>query len=314
MVGVDSGQPWLIYWLSNALQTLACPPLELSHDMKLKCVSYLEQCYDRTEGAFVGSPGLICHAASSYGEMDMRGIYLLPNLFTTGTLFGAFYAIVSSMNGNFDQAAIGILFAMVADALDGRIARMTNTSTDFGKEYDSLCDMAAFGIASSIVVYAYSLRFLSDYQWLGGKLGGVLAMTYATCAALRLARFNVLAAISGSSKDFFGLPSPAAAAVVVFFVWTSFKYELSGLDVLIPASIITLGAALLMVSSIRYNSFKKLNLSGRMRFLPFAAVIGVLALVSINPPLILFLGFFGYAMSGPVATLVRRLRNKPTPV
>ena len=243
-----------------------------------------------------------------------KGIYLLPNLFTTGTLFGAFYAIVSSMNGNFDQAAIGILFAMIADALDGRIARMTNTSTDFGKEYDSLCDMAAFGIASSIVVYAYSLRFLSDYQWLGGKLGGVLAMTYATCAALRLARFNVLAAIKGSSKDFFGLPSPAAAAVVVFFVWTAFSYDLSGLDVLIPASILTLGSALLMVSSIRYNSFKKINLAGRMRFMSFAAVIGVLALVSINPPLILFLIFFAYSMSGPVTTVLRRMRNKPAPV
>jgi CDP-diacylglycerol--serine O-phosphatidyltransferase len=244
-----------------------------------------------------------------------KGIYLLPNLFTTGTLFGAFYAIVSSMAGHFDDAAIGILFAMIADSLDGRIARMTNTSTDFGKEYDSLCDMAAFGIASSIVVYAFSLHFLSEYPYLGGKLGGVLAMTYATCAALRLARFNVLAAISGSSKAFFGLPSPAAAALVVFFVWTAVRFGWSGEDVLLPASIITLSAALLMVSSVRYNSFKKLNLSGRMRFLPFAAVIGVLYLVSINPPLILFLGFFIYAMSGPVATVIRRLRPAapPTP-
>lgn len=240
-----------------------------------------------------------------------KGIYLLPNLFTTGTLFGAFYAIVASMAGHFDDAAQGILFAMIADSLDGRIARMTNTSTDFGKEYDSLCDMAAFGIASSIVVYAFSLRFLSEYEWLGGKLGGVLAMTYATCAALRLARFNVLAAISGSSKDFFGLPSPAAAALVVFFVWTAQKYGWSGEQVLLPASLITLTAALLMVSSVRYNSFKKLNLSGRMRFLPFAAVIGLMVLVASNPPLILFLGFAIYAASGPVITLIRRLRSKP---
>ena len=242
-----------------------------------------------------------------------KGIYLLPNLFTTGTLFGGFYAIVASMDRHFDDAALGILFAMIADSLDGRIARMTNTSTDFGMEYDSLCDMAAFGIASSIVVYAFSLHFLSEYEWLGGKLGGVLAMTYATCAALRLARFNVLAAISGSSKDFFGLPSPAAAAVVVFFVWTAYKYNRTGEDVLLPASIIPLGAALLMVSSIRYNSFKKINLSGRMRFVPFAAVIGMLALVVTNPPLILFLIFFAYAMSGPVATVWRRVRNKPLP-
>jgi CDP-diacylglycerol--serine O-phosphatidyltransferase len=174
--------------------------------------------------------------------------------------------------------------------------------------------MAAFGIASSIVVYAFSLHFLSEYPYLGGKLGGVLAMTYATCAALRLARFNVLAAISGSSKDFFGLPSPAAAALVVFFVWTAVRFGWTGEDVLLPASIITLSAALLMVSSVRYNSFKKLNLSGRMRFLPFAAVIGVLYLVSINPPLILFLGFFIYAMSGPAATVIRRLRPAAPPL
>ena len=239
-----------------------------------------------------------------------KGIYLLPNLFTTGTLFGAFYAIVSSMGGRFDHAAIGILFALVDDSLDGRIARITNTSTDFGKEYDSLCDMAAFGIASSIVVYAFSLHFLSDYRYLGGKLGGVIALAYATCAALRLARFNGLTAIAGSSKDFVGLPSPAAAALVVFFVWTAYDYELTGEQVLVPASLVTLAAALLMVSSVRYNSFKKLNLEGRMRFVTLAAVIGVLALVSINPPLILFLGFFAYALSGPVLTLIRYLRGR----
>ena len=242
-----------------------------------------------------------------------KGIYLVPNLFTTGTLFGAFYAIVASMAGHFDDAAQGILFAMIADSLDGRIARMTNTSTDFGKEYDSLCDMAAFGIASSIVVYAFSLHFLSEYEWLGGKLGGVLAMTYATCAALRLARFNVLAAISGSSKDFFGLPSPAAAALVVFFVWTSTRLGWTGEQVLLPASIITLSAALLMVSSVRYNSFKKVKFGGRMRFISFAAVLGVLALVASNPPVYLFLIFFGYALSGPLMTVIRRVRHTPPP-
>jgi CDP-diacylglycerol--serine O-phosphatidyltransferase len=246
----------------------------------------------------------------------VKGIYLLPNLFTTGTLFGGFYAIVSSMGGNFEHAAIGILFAMIADSLDGRIARMTNTSTDFGKEYDSLCDMAAFGIASSIVVYAFSLHYLSEYRYLGGKLGGVIALAYAACAALRLARFNVLTAIAGSSKDFFGLPSPAAAALVVFFVWTAYDSGFNGQQVLLPASFVTLAAALLMVSSVRYNSFKKLKLDGRMRFVSLAAVIGVLALIATNPPLILFLGFFAYAASGPVATLYRRLRNRnpPTPI
>jgi CDP-diacylglycerol--serine O-phosphatidyltransferase len=239
-----------------------------------------------------------------------RGIYLLPNLLTTGTLFGAFYAIVSAMSGDFHHAAIGILGAMIADSLDGRIARMTNTSSDFGKEYDSLCDMAAFGIASSIVVYAFSLHYLSDYKWLYGRLGGVIALTYATCAAMRLARFNVLAAIAGSNKDFFGLPIPAAAAVVVFFVWTSNSQQWSGEQVLLPASLLTLATALLMVSSIRYNGFKKLKLTARMRFLPFVAVIGVIGLIAVNPPLILFLIFLLYALSGPVGAIVRRMRRK----
>ncbi len=237
-----------------------------------------------------------------------KGIYLLPNLFTTGTLFGAFYAIVSAMSDRFDAAAHGILAAMIFDSLDGRIARMTNTSSDFGKEYDSLCDMAAFGIASSIVVYAYSLHYLSDYKWLYGRLGGVIAMTYATCAALRLARFNVLTAITGSNKDFFGLPSPAAAAVIVFFVWSCQQYGWSGDDVLFPAGILTIGVALLMVSSIRYNSFKKVNLSGPVRFLTLAAVIGVVALVAIDPPRILFTIFFTYALSGPLMALWRKRR------
>jgi CDP-diacylglycerol---serine O-phosphatidyltransferase len=244
-----------------------------------------------------------------------RGIYLLPNLFTTGTLFGGFYAIVSAMAERFDHAALGILFAMIADALDGRVARLTNTASDFGKEYDSLCDMAAFGIASSIVVYAFSLHFI-EFRWFGIRFGGVIAFSYAACAALRLARFNVLTAISGSNKDFFGLPSPAAAAVVVFFVWSIYDLGLTGDEVLLPASVLTLGAAVLMVSNIRYNSFKKISLTQRIRFLPFVGVLGVLWLVVLiagrKPPLILFLIFFIYALSGPVATLWRRLRSKKT--
>lgn len=250
-----------------------------------------------------------------------RGIYLLPNLFTTGTLFGGFYAIVMAMGGRFELACIGILIAMVADGLDGRIARLTNTSTDFGKEYDSLCDMVAFGVAPAVVIYAFSLHSLADYRWLGGKLGWMIAFTYCACAALRLARFNVLAAIAGSNKDFYGVPSPAAAAVVTFFVWScvddshslfswiSGRVPFSGEDVLPFAAPLTLATALSMVSSLRYNSFKKLNLAGRMRFLPFAAVVGVLALVAIDPPRVLFLAFFAYALSGPAGMLWRRLKK-----
>ena len=247
-----------------------------------------------------------------------KGIYLLPNLFTTGTLFGGFFAILMSMEGRFEAACIGILVAMIADGLDGRIARMTNTSTDFGKEYDSLCDMVAFGIAPAVLMYAFSLQYLADYRWLGGKLGWVIAFTYAACTALRLARFNVLAAIASSNKDFFGVPSPAAAAIVTFFVWSCVDESHSlfawitgeppfnGANMLWATAPLMLATALSMVSSIRYNSFKKLNTDGRMRFLSFAMVVGILALVAIDPPRVMFLGFFAYALSGPVGMLLRR--------
>ncbi|HEX7380800.1 MAG TPA: CDP-diacylglycerol--serine O-phosphatidyltransferase [Nevskiaceae bacterium] len=239
-----------------------------------------------------------------------RGIYLLPSLFTTGTLFGGFFAVIASMNGRFDVAAIAVLFSMVVDSLDGRIARLTNTATDFGREYDSLCDLVAFGIAASVVVYGYSLRTLEHVHWLHGQLGAVIALLYAVCTALRLARFNVLTAIAHSNKDFYGLPSPAAAAVVVFFVWNSYGLGFGGEDVVLPAGILTVGCALLMVSNVRYYSFKKLNLSRRMRFLPFAAVVIVLAVVSIDPPRILFLLFLLYALSGPALAIWRAARRR----
>lgn len=239
-----------------------------------------------------------------------RGIYLLPSLFTTGTLFGGFFAIIESMNGRFDLACIGVLFSMVVDSLDGRIARLTNTTTEFGREYDSLCDLVAFGIAASVVVYAYSLQSLSQVHWLHGQLGAVIALLYAVCTALRLARFNVLTAIAHSSKDFYGLPSPAAAAVVVFFVWNAHGLGYEGQDVVVIAALLTIFAALLMVSNVRYYSFKKLNLSRRMRFVPFAVVVIGLALVSIDPPRILFAIFFLYALSGPVLAGWRMLRHR----
>jgi CDP-diacylglycerol--serine O-phosphatidyltransferase len=173
-------------------------------------------------------------------------------------------------------------------------------------------------------MFAFSLHNLADYRWLGGKLGWMIAFTYTACAALRLARFNVLAAIAGSNKDFYGVPSPAAAAVVTFFVWSCVddshsifswvtgRVPFSGEEVLAVAAPLTLATALSMVSSIRYNSFKKLNLAGRMRFLPFATVVGVLALVAIDPPRVLFLAFFAYALSGPVTLLLRRLKKPAT--
>ena len=235
-----------------------------------------------------------------------RGIYLLPNLFTTATLFGGFYAIVAALSGRYSESALAILVAMIADALDGRIARLTNTASDFGKEYDSLCDMVAFGVATGVLIYAYSLHHLAEFQWLGGKLGWVIAFAFVGCTAMRLARFNVLTIISGGKGDFFGLPSPAAAGVLVFYVWSAHSWGLSGETLLPLSALLTLGIALLMVSSIRYPSFKKINLTGRVRFVSFAGVVGGLALVMVDPPRILFLLFFGYASTGPIAALTGR--------
>lgn len=254
-----------------------------------------------------------------------KGIYLVPNLLTTGTLFGGFYAIVMATAGHFEAAVFGIFGAMIADGLDGRVARLTNTQTDFGQEYDSLCDMVAFGVAPAVLIWAFSLHYLADYRWIGGKLGWVIAFAYAACAALRLARFNVLAAIASSDKDFYGVPSPAAAAVITFFVWScvddshslfawvSGHVPLTGDEVLGFAAPLTLATALSMVSSVRYNSFKKVNLKTRTRFLSLAAVIGIFALVLIDPPRILFLGFFAYALSGPAILLWRRMHRTASP-
>ncbi len=235
-----------------------------------------------------------------------RGIYLLPNLFTTATLFGGFYAVISAVNGKFEHASYGILGAMVADALDGRIARLTKTASDFGKEYDSLCDMVAFGLAASFVMFEYSLSHLSAFRWLGGQLGWVTAFAYTTCAALRLARFNVLASRGETKGDFFGLPSPAAAAVVVGFVWSMSELDVQGRYLVVPAMIITWGAAILMVSNIRFASFKQVKLAERVPFRYLLFALGMFALFLMYPPHTFFIAFLCYALSGPGWALYRR--------
>ena len=240
-----------------------------------------------------------------------RGIYLLPNLFTTGTLFGGFYAIVSAMQGRYEAACIAIFVAMACDSLDGYIARKTNTASDFGKEYDSLCDMVAFGVGASLVMFSWSLHHLSEYQWLGGKLGWVIAFTFTACAALRLARFNVLAMRGGAKGAFFGLPSPGAAAVVFGMVWAADASGLSGRTLLFPAAFVTLGAAILMVTNIRFFCLKSLKLTERVPFRYMLAVIALLALFANDPPHIFFLVFFCYALSGPVMAIYRRTQKAP---
>lgn len=240
-----------------------------------------------------------------------RGIYLLPNLFTTGTLFGGFYAIVASTRGDYGAACIAILAAMIADSLDGLIARKTNTASDFGKEYDSLCDMVAFGVAASLVAYNWSLHYLAEYKWLGGKLGWVICFIYTSCAALRLARFNVLASRGGAKGAFFGLPSPGAAAVVTGMVWAADHSGWSGETLVIPAALITLGAGLLMVSNFRFFSLKMVKLTERVPFRYVVIGLGVVGLFLVYPPYVFFLTFFLYALSGPVGALLRRVRKPP---
>ena len=231
-----------------------------------------------------------------------RGIYLLPNLFTTACLFAGFFAIVAAMGGRFEAAAVAVFIAMIMDGLDGRVARLTNTQTEFGAQYDSLADMISFGLAPSLVMYAWALKSL-------GKLGWLAAFIYAAAAALRLARFNTQVGIA-DKRYFQGLASPAAAAVVSGAVWVAVDNGLRGSDWRIPAVILTLMAGVLMVSNVRYHSFKDFNLKGRVPFVTLLIVVFVFAFISIDPPQVLFVLFFVYALSGPVLTLITLRKRK----
>jgi len=229
-----------------------------------------------------------------------RGIFLLPNLFTTGTLFGGFYAIIAATQGRFGMAAIGIFVAMLTDMLDGRVARLTHTESDFGIQYDSLADLVAFGLASGLVAYMYSLYSLTELSETLGKLGWLAAFFYAAAAALRLARFNISRGGETESKVFIGLPSPAAAGLLVGFVWVGSDYDASGASLVVPVFVFTVAAGLLMVSNVRYESFKHLNLGERVPFTYILIVLAALVLIMLNPPRVLFCGFLLYAVSGPV--------------
>ncbi len=233
-----------------------------------------------------------------------RGIYLLPNLFTTAALFAGFYAIVSAMDGKFEAAAIAVFIAMVLDGLDGRVARLTNTQSDFGAEYDSLSDMVSFGIAPALVMYEWALSDLGRYGWLA-------AFVYTVSAALRLARFNTQ--IGTVDKRYFvGLASPAAAAVVVGFVWIAGDFGLKPGNLNWAAWGVTLASGLLMVSNMRYYSFKTIDFKGKVPFFFLLVAVLIFVLVTIDPPKVLFLVFAGYAVSGLVTTawmLMRRRRQ-----
>jgi CDP-diacylglycerol--serine O-phosphatidyltransferase len=231
-----------------------------------------------------------------------RGIYLLPNLFTTGCLFAGFYAIVAAMTDRFEAAAIAIFIAMIMDGLDGRVARLTNTQSAFGAEYDSLADMISFGLAPALVMFVWTLSDL-------GKLGWLAAFVYTAGTALRLARFNTQ--VGRADKRYFqGLASPAAAAVMAGLVWVGNDYSAEGRAVAIMALVVTVFLGLLMVSNVRYRSFKDMDLKGRVPFVAILVVVLIFVLIFSDPPRIL-LGIFAiYAISGPILTLVtlRRLR------
>lgn len=228
--------------------------------------------------------------------ISKRGIYLLPNLFTTAALFAAFYAVVAAMKGLFDIAAIAIYVAMFADALDGRIARLTNTQTAFGAQYDSLSDMVAFGIAPSLVVYSWSLTHL-------GKLGWLAAFFFTAATALRLARFNTQAQPDEDKRYFQGLPCPAAAGLVASMVWLCFLYDVEGFYIAVPAAIITVIIGMLMVSTIRYYSFKKIDAANKMPFVSAVLIVLIIAAIAIDPPHVMFVLLAAYVCSGPIWTL-----------
>lgn len=236
-----------------------------------------------------------------------RGIYLLPNLFTIAGLFAGFYAIVTAMEGYFSNAAIAIFVAMIMDFFDGRVARLTNTQSAFGAELDSLSDMVSFGVAPALVVYSWSLESL-------GKLGWLAAFIFAASGALRLARFNTQVQMS-DKRYFQGLPIPAAAGILASMVWLSVDSEIPGDVVDRIAAVLAVLTAILMVSNIRYYSFKEIDLKGRVPFIATLLVVLAFVGISLDPPKILFLLFFCYGLSGPVLTLralhvKRALRRK----
>ncbi len=238
-------------------------------------------------------------------ELRRRGIYLLPNLFTTAALFAGFYAIVQAMNGKFEHSAVAIFLAMIFDGLDGRVARLTHTQSEFGAEYDSLSDMVSFGVAPSLVIYEWALKDL-------GKWGWFAAFIYCAATALRLARFNTN--IDVVDKRYFqGLPSPAAAALVAGFVWVVLDNNSQlglGPEIRWIACALTVFAGVSMVSNMRFYSFKDINLRKSVPFIVVILIALFYILVSSYPPGVLFLLFFGYSLSGYVLWLMGLRKKK----
>jgi CDP-diacylglycerol---serine O-phosphatidyltransferase len=241
-----------------------------------------------------------------------KGIYILPNLFTLGGLFGGFYAVIMAVNGEFDKAAIGVFLAMVLDSLDGRVARMTNTQSAFGEQMDSLSDMVSFGAAPALISYIWALQGLGRWGWLA-------AFVYCACAALRLARFNVNTGVV-DKRYFQGLPSPAAAALVAGFIWLMTDLGFDGADKLWGVSIpwITFGVALYsgltMVTNVPFYSFKDLSMKKSVPFVVLVLIALGIAVINIDPPTVMFGVFVAYGLSGYVIYVWRRAKGLQTSV
>ena len=235
-------------------------------------------------------------------QIRKRGIYLLPNLFTTAALFAGFYAIVMAMSGRYEHSAVAIFVAMVMDGLDGRVARLTHTQSAFGAEYDSLSDMVSFGVAPALVVYVWALKGM-------GKLGWIAAFVYCVGAALRLARFNTQLEVQ-DKRWFQGLPSPAAAALMAGLVWVMFDLQIKGEDIRWFAWALTLFSGITMVSNIRFYSFKDINLRKSIPFVFLLLVVVGIILISSYPPGVLFGLFIVYALSGYGMALWELRKNR----
>lgn len=220
-----------------------------------------------------------------------HSIYLLPNLLTTASLFAAFYSIVASLKGQYETAIVAIFIGMIADGLDGRIARLTNTQTDFGAQYDSLSDMVTFGVAPALLLYSWILHSM-------GKLGWLVAFMYTASAALRLARFNIH--IEEQDKRFFqGLSSTISAGVIASFAWTCYQYDYNNRFVMIVTALLTVSISLLMISNIRYYSFKDLDFKGKVPFLYLVVMVIIFIAIAANPAVVLFISSSLYVLSGP---------------
>ncbi|MDT8880945.1 CDP-diacylglycerol--serine O-phosphatidyltransferase [Halomonas saccharevitans] len=253
---------------------------------------------------FVRESEVIEEAEEGGKKIRRKGIYLLPNLFTTSALFSGFFAMVAAVNGDFTMASIAIFIAMVLDGLDGRVARMTNTQSDFGAEYDSLSDMLSFGVAPGLVAFIWILQDI-------GKTGWVVAFLYVACAALRLARFNVQIG-SVDKKWFIGLPSPSAAALVAASVWTFHSFDAEAFGFKLLMLFVVAAAGVLMVSNIRYYSFKDVDLKGPVPFVFLLAIVLGFVVISIEPSVMLLLLFGAYVASGPAMALMRKLKHSPS--